>query len=108
MLIPQEKLIEMQDKMGSTPAQADAFIEAVGVMYDWAKKRNLVSSNPAKGIDKVYIKGDGAIPWKADDVKSSSPSISPGAKRTLPCPSCYGLDAVLKISPCSAERMNAS
>lgn len=70
MTIPQERLIEMQDSMGATPAQADAFIEAVGVMYDWAKKRRYVSSNPAKGIDKIYIKGDGATPWKAKDVKA--------------------------------------
>lgn len=80
MLIPQEKLIEMQDKMGATPAQADAFIEAVGVMYEWAKKRKYVSSNPAKGIDKVYIKGDGATPWKADDVKKFFVEHKTGSK----------------------------
>lgn len=80
MLIPQEKLIEMQDKMGSTPAQADAFIEAVGVMYDWAKKRKFVSSNPAKGIDKIYIKGDGATPWKAADVKQFFAKHKSGSK----------------------------
>ena len=70
MLIPQEKLIEMQDELGKTPAQADAFIEAIGVMYDWAKKRKYVHSNPARGIDKIYEKGDGATPWKAKDVKT--------------------------------------
>jgi len=69
MLIPQEKLITMQDEMAATPAQADAFIEAVAVMYDWAKKRKHVSSNPARGIDKIYEKGEGATPWKAADVK---------------------------------------
>lgn len=70
MLIPQEKLIEMQDEMATTPAQADAFIEAVAVMYDWAMKRKHVRSNPARGIDKVYEKGEGATPWKAADVKA--------------------------------------
>lgn len=69
MLIPQEKLIGMQDEMAATPAQADAFVEAVGVMYEWAKKRKHVFSNPAKGIDRVYVKGDGATPWKAADVR---------------------------------------
>lgn len=69
MLIPREKLVEMQDAMGATPAQADAFIEAVGVMYDWAIKRKHVGVNPARGIDRVYVKGDGAQPWKAADVK---------------------------------------
>ena len=70
MLIPQEKLLEMQDEMASTPAQADAFIEAVAVLYDWAIKRKHVRSNPARGLDKIYEKGDGATPWKAADVKS--------------------------------------
>lgn len=70
MLTPREKLIEMQDSMGATPAQADAFIEAVGVMYDWAMKRKHVPENPARGIEKIYIKGDGATPWKAADVKA--------------------------------------
>jgi integrase len=80
MLIPQEKLIEMQDEMASTPAQADAFIEAVGVMYDWAKKRRHISSNPARGIDKVYQKGDGATPWKAADVKAFFAKHKAGSK----------------------------
>jgi integrase len=70
MLIPQEKLIEMQDEMSATPAQADAFIEAVAVMYDWAKKRRHIASNPARGIDKIYEKGEGSTPWKAADVKA--------------------------------------
>lgn len=69
MLIPREKLISMQDAMGATPAQADAFIEAVAVMYDWAVKRKHVATNPARGIDRIYIKGDGAQPWKAAEVK---------------------------------------
>lgn len=69
MLIPQEKLIEMKDDMAATPAQADAFIEAVAVMYDWAIKRKHVRSNPARGIEKVYEKGEGATPWRAADVK---------------------------------------
>lgn len=69
MAIPQEKLIEMKDGMAATPAQADAFIEAVAVMYDWAMKRKHVRSNPARGIEKVYEKGEGATPWKAADVK---------------------------------------
>ncbi|MFC3208080.1 tyrosine-type recombinase/integrase [Aquamicrobium soli] len=69
MMVPQEKLIEMQDEMAGTPAQADAFIEAVAVMYDWAIKRKHVGTNPARGIDKVYEVGDGATPWSGADVK---------------------------------------
>lgn len=69
MLIPQEKLLEMQDGMGATPAQADAFIEAVGVMYDWAIERKYLQNNPARGIKSIYVKGDGAKPWKGADVK---------------------------------------
>lgn len=70
MLIPREKLIEMQDNMGATPAQADAFIEAVSVMYDWAVERKHITENTARGIKQVYKKGDGATPWKAADVKA--------------------------------------
>jgi len=80
MLIPQEKLIEMQDGMGATPAQADAFIEAIGVMYDWAMKRKYVRENPARGIEKIYIKGDGATPWKAADVRKFFACHKLGAK----------------------------
>ncbi|SBW13808.1 hypothetical protein BR10RB9215_C10621 [Brucella sp. 10RB9215] len=49
-------------------------------MYDWAKKRKYVSSNPAKGIDKIYVKGDGATPWKAVDVKKFFAKHKPGSK----------------------------
>jgi integrase len=80
MLIPQEKLIEMQDGMGATPAQADAFIEAVAVMYDWAIERKKVSTNPARGIKPVYEKGDGATPWKAEDVKKFFAKHTMGSK----------------------------
>ena len=80
MLIPQEKLIEMQDVMGGTPAQADAFIEAVGVMYDWAIERKYIQTNPARGIKSVYQKGDGATPWKAADVKAFFAKHALGSK----------------------------
>lgn len=80
MLIPQEKLIEMQDEMGATPAQADAFIEAVGVMYDWAIERKHLPTNPARGIKSIYRKGEGAKPWKAADVKAFFARHQPGTK----------------------------
>ncbi|MGV2130516.1 tyrosine-type recombinase/integrase [Agrobacterium vitis] len=80
MLIPQPKLIEMQDKMASTPAQADAFIEAISVMYEWAIKRGHLKTNPAKGIDRIYKKGDGATPWKSADVKRFFAHHKPGSK----------------------------
>lgn len=80
MLIPQEKLIAMQDEMAATPAQAHAFIEAVAVMYDWAIKRKLIGQNPARGIEKVYAKGSGATPWKLDDIKTFFAHHKPGSK----------------------------
>ena len=80
MLIPQEKLIEMQDEMGATPAQADAFVEAVGVMYDWAIKRRYLQTNPARGIARIYAKGSGATPWKAADVRAYFKRHKPGSK----------------------------
>lgn len=83
MLIPQEKLQEMQDGMGATPAQADAFIEAAGVMYDWAIERKYVHTNPARGIKSVYVKGDGAKPWKAADVKKFFKKHKEGTKANV-------------------------
>ena len=68
-VIPTTKLVEMRDEMMATPSQADAFIEAVSVMYTWAKKVGHISENTAKGIDKIYTKGAGAQPWTAADVK---------------------------------------
>ncbi|MGV0817165.1 tyrosine-type recombinase/integrase [Martelella sp. AMO21009] len=80
MLIPQERLIAMQDDMAATPAQAHAFIEAVAVMYDWAIKRKLISQNPARGIEKTYKKGTGAIPWKRADLDRYFACHKPGSK----------------------------
>ncbi|WP_246683430.1 tyrosine-type recombinase/integrase [Mesorhizobium sp. B2-1-3A] len=80
MLIPQEKLMEMHDAMGATPAQADAFIEAVAVFYDWAIKRKHLKTNPARGIDPIYTKGDGATPWKAADVRAFFAKHKMGSK----------------------------
>jgi len=80
MLIPHEKLIEMHDTMGATPAQADAFIEAVAVMYDWAIERKHMRENPARGIKAVYQKGEGATPWNAGDVKAFFARHATGSK----------------------------
>ncbi|WP_313666168.1 site-specific integrase [Shinella sp.] len=78
MFVPREKLIEMQDKMAASPAQADAFIEAVAVMFDWAIERKHIKENTARGIKSVYRKGDGATPWKAADVKAFFAKHKPG------------------------------
>lgn len=80
MLVPREKLLEMQDGMGSTPAQAHAFIEAAAVLFDWAIERKYIKENPARGIKAVYRKGDGATPWKAADVKTFFEKHKPGSK----------------------------
>lgn len=80
MQIPRERLIEFQDEMGATPAQADAFIEAVGVMYEWALERKYIKENTAKGIGPIYRKGDGATPWKAADVNAFFKVHKPGTK----------------------------
>jgi len=80
MLIPQEKLIAMQDAMSATPSQAHAFIEAVGVMSEWAMKRKYVASNPTIGIASIYRKGTGAKPWQAADVKKFFAVHKPGTK----------------------------
>ncbi len=69
MLIPSHHLERMRDELMDTPAQADAYIEAIRVMYAWAKKRKLVNENPAVGIDRIYVKGDGAEPWSARDIR---------------------------------------
>lgn len=68
-VIPQTKLNEMRDEMMATPSQADAFIEAISVMYEWAIKAGHIDTNTAKGVDKIYTKGSGATPWTASDVK---------------------------------------
>lgn len=80
MLVPREKLIEKQDQMGATPAQADAFIKAVNVMYEWAIERNYIKENTAKGIKPIYRKGNGATPWKGEDVKKFFKKHKQGSK----------------------------
>lgn len=69
MLVSTPKLVEWRDDRSATPAQADAFIEAVRVMYDWAIERDYFKQNTAVGVRKIYRKGKGAKPWKASDVK---------------------------------------
>lgn len=69
MLILTRTLVGWRDDRSATPAQADAFIEAVRVMYEWAIEREYVRENPALTIRKIYKKGKGATPWKAADVK---------------------------------------
>lgn len=80
MLVLTKTLVGWRDDRSATPAQADAFIEAVRVMYDWAMEREMVRDNPAKHIRKIYRKGIGATPWKAADVRRFFAAHPKGSK----------------------------
>lgn len=67
--IPEHQLIKLQDAMSSTPAQADALIEALGVMFKWAIKRKMLKEEYTGNVDRIYKKGKGAKPWTAADLK---------------------------------------
>lgn len=69
MKISPAAVVGWRNDRAETPAQADAFVEAVRVMYDWAIELTYVKQNPATGVRKIYRKGKGATPWKASDVK---------------------------------------
>lgn len=68
MMIPTHVLEEMRDEMADRPSQADAFILGMRVMYDWAMRRKLVTSNPARGIEFIAPKAKGATPWTSAEV----------------------------------------
>lgn len=45
----------MRDAMGDTPAKANAYMRAIGAVYDWGRERGLCSSNPALGLTKLKV-----------------------------------------------------
>ena len=69
MIVPKPVLIKWRDEKGETPAQADALMEGLRVMYDWAIERDIVDTNPAREIKRIAKRGKGAQPWSIDDVR---------------------------------------
>jgi integrase len=48
-------IAQMRDGMGDTPAKANAYMRAIGALYDWGRERGLCSGNPALGLKKLKV-----------------------------------------------------
>lgn len=66
--IPRSAVVLLQDKFAATPGAADNLRKAIGAMYKWAIRRDLVSiSNPTREIGRLNRKSAGFTPWARED-----------------------------------------
>jgi integrase len=67
--VTDEEIAKGCERRAATPAQAKHFFDAMRGLFKWAKKTNLVRSDPTEGAERPALpKSDGFIPWTEDYV----------------------------------------
>ena len=69
MEVPTFAIIAVRDAWASTPGAADNLIKTVRAVYKFAMQRQMITHNPAAGIEAINISKGGAKPWTLDDLK---------------------------------------
>lgn len=59
----------MEDR-AETPAAANNYLKSMSALCKWAVKDGHMSSNPAEGISKLKLEGDGFPAWEIEDVRA--------------------------------------
>lgn len=68
--IPAVELEAFKDRMRDKPGKARNVWKLLIAAYDFGRRRGMVSTNPARSVDRPQYKSrGGAKPWTADDLK---------------------------------------
>jgi len=59
----------MQDR-AATPAAANNYLKSMSALCKWAVKAEHMAANPAEGISKFKLDGDGFPAWEVEDVRA--------------------------------------
>ena len=59
----------MEDRR-ATPAAANNYLKSMSALCKWAVKQGHMKTNPAEGIGKTKLEGDGFPAWEIEDVRA--------------------------------------
>lgn len=59
---------KIRDPLADTPGKADSRVKILSAVYRWAIDRDMIVSNPCKGVRMLYDRGEGYKTWTADQM----------------------------------------
>lgn len=83
MDMPRARVIELRDRLAATPSEANNTVKSVRAMFAWAVERGHVRENPARGVKRLKVQGDGFIPWTVEHVRRFTARHPYGTKAHL-------------------------
>lgn len=82
--IPPVELEAFKDRMRDKPGKARNVWKLLIAAYDFGKRRGMVTTNPARAVDRpAYVSGGGAVPWTLDDLAAYRKAHPPGTMAHL-------------------------
>lgn len=70
-------------KRAEKPGAANKLLRMIRQLYNFGIEHELVSHNPAQGVRKLKIAGDGFIEWTEEDIKAFKKRWKAGTKQRL-------------------------
>ncbi|WP_117196492.1 hypothetical protein [Rhizobium terrae] len=58
------------DDRRATPAAANNYLKTMSALCKWAVKDGHIKANPAEGVGKTKLEGDGFPAWQIEDVRA--------------------------------------
>lgn len=72
----------MEDR-ARTPAAANNYLKSMSSLCKWAVKNGHMKSNPAEGVDRFRLEGEGFLAWEIEDVRAFCMKWPIGTKQRL-------------------------
>jgi integrase len=73
----------LRDRKRKTPESANHRLKAIKQVFKFAARKNIISSNPARDIERLKIRSSGYATWSLDDVKQFEQHHPVGSKARL-------------------------
>jgi integrase len=74
---------KVMDGLARTPAKANSFLGTMKTLAKFARKRGLISSNFAEGVDRYDVSDRGHKPWTATQIKCAHDCLTGDVRRGI-------------------------
>lgn len=68
--ITRKAILNGMEDRSATPAAANNYLKSMSALCKWAVKNDHMKVNPAEGISKLKLTGDGFPAWETEDVRA--------------------------------------
>lgn len=82
-LITRRAIMDGMEDRAETPAAANNYLKSMSSLCKWAVRNGHMDFNPAEGVPKFKLDGDGFPPWAIEDVRAFCITWPIGTKQRL-------------------------